>query len=545
MNFATFTPSSINFENSVVSSLQGTGILTVGGISCPELFFDSSSTGQWQDGTTVNFAGDLELGGTGGTATFSTITGTGNLTVDQGITCNLTAANTSWTSSLVTVDGTLNLANGTCVPNTPLILGNGTGAQLNLTGPSDSSQTLENITNGTGSVINFYNTVKHLTISNASGTCSTVINGTHPGSTIVIDSPSTYVLDGTGHTFQGQMHLISGILQAGVDGALPPAEYVFADAAGVILDLNGTSNTVRALEGGGSSGGNITLSSAGSAGSLNIQDTLGASYTYNGIISDSAGPAGSITTNINLILTGANTYQGGTLIEGRILQVSRQDNLGSPAAGTYFLTFSSGGFQPTLHPLADFDLSAGPGLGINLAADGYIDTTTSSMTISAPITGSGSLIKQGSNTLTFSGSNNYSGLTTINSGTLQAGAANAFSPNSAISLADTAGANLSLSTFDQTIPSLSGGGANGGNVLLGSATLTQTGTYGIYSGSIQGTGGLTLSGSGTFQLNGTNNTYSGTTTINSGTLQAGAVKALSSRSIISIANAAGGNSFLK
>jgi autotransporter-associated beta strand protein len=121
--------------------------------------------------------------------------------------------------------------------------------------------------------------------------------------------------------------------------------------------------------------------------------------------------------------------------------------------------------------------------------------------------------------------NTYSGTTTINAGTLRAGAAaggQAFGNGSSVTLADTAGATLNLNNFSQTIGSLAGGGTTGGDVTLGAnATLTTGGndTSTSYAGIISGTGtsGLTKTGNGTLTLNGTN-TYSGATAIDAGTL---------------------------
>jgi autotransporter-associated beta strand protein len=136
-------------------------------------------------------------------------------------------------------------------------------------------------------------------------------------------------------------------------------------------------------------------------------------------------------------------------------------------------------------------------------------------------------------------SNSYSGATTINEGTLRAGAIQAFSPSSAVVLANVVGATLDLNSFNQTIPTLSGGGTSGGFVSLGSATLTTgNATNTTFFGSISGSGGLTIQGTGTFTLGGTNNIYSGATTINNGTLQAGAPNAFSQFSAVTMANLA-------
>jgi autotransporter-associated beta strand protein len=117
--------------------------------------------------------------------------------------------------------------------------------------------------------------------------------------------------------------------------------------------------------------------------------------------------------------------------------------------------------------------------------------------------------------LATSGSN-YTGVTTVTNGTLEAGAANAFSPNSAVVMANAAGALLDLNSWDNTIDGLSGGGAAGGNVRLVGATLTVYGggTYGgvIYDGGLPGS---LVIGSSTLTLTGIN-TYTGSTTVEPG-----------------------------
>ena len=124
------------------------------------------------------------------------------------------------------------------------------------------------------------------------------------------------------------------------------------------------------------------------------------------------------------------------------------------------------------------------------------------------ILGTGSVTKNGSGTWALnpfvdggSTANSYSGATTINSGTLQAGGANALSGSSAVTLANTAGVALNLNGYNNTVASLSGGGSTGGN-LIGGGTLTtgSDNTSTTFAGAILGasidkvgTGTLTLS----------------------------------------------------
>src|SRR6185437_9253487 len=122
-------------------------------------------------------------------------------------------------------------------------------------------------------------------------------------------------------------------------------------------------------------------------------------------------------------------------------------------------------------------------------------------------------------------SNTYSGLTTISAGTFQANARNAFSPNSGISLANVASANLNLNGFDNTVLFFSGGGTTGGNIQLGANTLTMStsANSGIsYAGAISGSGNLVINMSGggapSLTLSGTNTAFTGNTTLTGGTL---------------------------
>ena len=100
-------------------------------------------------------------------------------------------------------------------------------------------------------------------------------------------------------------------------------------------------------------------------------------------------------------------------------------------------------------------------------------------------------------TLTLSGANTYTGPTTVTGGTLKAGVASvanvsgAFGKNSAVTLNNTAGVILDITGFATQIGSLTGGGASGGNVTLGAATLTVGGdntSPAAYAGVISGGG---------------------------------------------------------
>jgi autotransporter-associated beta strand protein len=196
-------------------------------------------------------------------------------------------------------------------------------------------------------------------------------------------------------------------------------------------------------------------------------------------------------------------------------------------------------------PSNNWFLNAGSGGPLTLSVSmgtPMISVTNQTATIGAVIAGSQGLIKSGVGTLVFSGSNTYTGPTTVLAGTLSAGAAmSAFGSNSAMTLSNSPGVTLDLNGFSNTVGSLSGGGAVGGNVTLGSAILTAGGDNSStsFAGSISGSGGITKSGTGTWTLTGSN-TYTGPTTVNTGILQAGvAGSAFGVNSAVTLANAAG------
>ena len=143
-------------------------------------------------------------------------------------------------------------------------------------------------------------------------------------------------------------------------------------------------------------------------------------------------------------------------------------------------------------------------------------------TYAGSISGTGGFTKLGVGTLLLSGTNTYSGATTIGAGTLQLSGGSAIGDLSNVTMANVASAKLNLNGSSETIGSLAGGGNTGGNVLLGSGTLTLGDLVNTtYSGTISGAGGtLVKQGSDTFILNHAN-TYTGGTTVESGTLRAG------------------------
>jgi autotransporter-associated beta strand protein len=140
------------------------------------------------------------------------------------------------------------------------------------------------------------------------------------------------------------------------------------------------------------------------------------------------------------------------------------------------------------------------------------------------------LVKTGTDTLTLTGNNNYSGGTTVSNGTLQMGSANALGSASG-SLA------VNASTLDMNGNSLSVGALSGSSTgvitssAAGTLNLTTTSSSNTsFAGTIQNgsaTLALVKAGSGALTLS-SSNSYSGGTTINNGTIIQTAAGALGS-----------------
>ena len=356
------------------------------------------------------------------------------------------------------------------------------------------------------------------------------------------------------------------------------------------LNLSGTGvASFSASLGPGNNGINTIGSLTGANTSfVYLGDTtlaIGNGGTFAGTISD-CGPTGrQCTGNANgatggslvvgggtLMLSGANTYTGSTVIDaGATLNIATNTNYntGGPssgilnsAIGTGTLLFNGGTLQAgdanfstdltgfTLANAAQITHSGG-----TIDAAGQIFTLSGNISDNALSSG-GALNIVNSNatagTVVFSGTNSYSGDTIVGGGTsnpvtLAAGAGNAFSPNSAMTV--NANATLDLGSLNQTVGSLSGSGtvtslSNPSSVAAGTTAVLIVGTPGATTtfGGVIADGqtgtpaagvltGLTVAG-GSLTLNGAN-TYTGATTINAGaTLVLGTTLTISTSSAV-------------
>src|ERR1700736_1240327 len=246
-----------------------------------------------------------------------------------------------------------------------------------------------------------------------------------------------------------------------------------------------------------------------------VAASTGTTATYSGVISGGGGlVVGDPGDTGTVVLTGANTYTGGTAVSAATLSVAVDGNLGNSSGG---LTLNGGELLATGNL---FNTSRGVTVnnGIFAATPSGFAEISGNITVSSGLT-IGDAVNNG--VVAFSGTNTYVGTTTIVSGaTLRADTETGFSPNSAFTIDGTLDLRGSASQVGSlsgtgTVTNLSGTGA----VLTAGKDNTST----TFSGIIQnGDFPLALNkvGTGTLILTG-NNTYTGGTTISDGSLQVG------------------------
>ena len=305
-----------------------------------------------------------------------------------------------------------------------------------------------------------------------------------------------------------------------------------ATAGSWILDNNGTFTNNLILAG---TTPTITVNTLGTGKTATISAIIEGSA---GLTKDGAG---------TLVLSGANTYSGGTKVSAGILSVSSDGNFGATAA-LNAITLNGGTLQTT----AGFTLNALHALALATSTTSTIDTGANNLATASAVTGSGSLIKIGSGKLTYGASttpHTNSGTITVLNGTLEASRQNGLSTTAlgsgTIYLGDTSGSNtatlnwLGYGTYSnnmivqagssgtKTISKNTSGGSNNSSTLSGTLTLDEnvsiTNTINnantfTFSNTISGSGGISFSGTtGANVLSGTN-TFTGSVTVTAGIL---------------------------
>lgn len=559
------------------------------------LTFRTGSTGAFVMSSTVapNTNGIL-----GPWAFFGSGTGTRYATNSSGTIAGLVGTTAANATALTDTTGTVNydLASGTGTIGAANFAGNTiryTGSASTLT-PGASSFSINGLVNsGTGVLTVATNPItigstRQLVINAASNgvtISSRIADNAGGASALVVGGPGNSTTLSGSNSFTGGITVLSGNLVLNNNNAAGTGT-ILGSGSGEIrvnpgitvanpvqIDANVTNFTaIRGVSGGNSAlTGGITLVGSEGGGPIILADgTLTLSGTISGAGSNMrpslrGSGTGVINGVVNLPLGGLDFNSSATWTLNTAGSTMTQFSVNGGVAPRIILAannaiptnifFNPNGTSTGSLRLNGFNQGfAGLGSGTAFTITNNSASADSTLTLSGltadqayagVITdGTGgrkiSLVMSstGGRTQTLSGTSTYTGSTTINVGTLRAGAAaggQAFGNLSAVTLSSTSGATLDLNGFNQTIGSLAGGGTAGGNVALGAGTLTTGGnnTSTSYAGVIGGSGGLVKAGSGIFTLSGSN-TFSGATTVSAGQLQIGSAGAVNSTSGITV-----------
>jgi autotransporter-associated beta strand protein len=553
----TFTGTISNSGASLALTKTGTGTLTLGGVNS----YSGNTTvsaGTLKYGVNnalpsgaaagnVAVSGTLDLGGFSGTinglsgsgvvtntaGSASTITLGAN---DQTSTFAGTLSNTGSSLALVkTGTGTLTLggantySGGTTISsgtlrygvNSTIPSGSGKGnVTVNATLDFNGFSGTVNGLSGSGAVTNSGATPSTLTAgaNNQTSTFAGTLTNSAGSLSLVKTGTGTLTLAGT-NTYSGTTTVSTGTLKYGANNALPSGPTAGDVAVAATLDLNGFNGNINGLTGSGT----VTNSGA-SPSNLNLGSNA-ATSTFSGTIANSGGALSLIKNGVGtLTLGGANTYSGNTTVSNGTLKYGANSTIpnGSGKGNvTVNATLDLNGFNGTMNGLSGSGVVTNTG---GAASNLNVGATSQTSTFSGTITNGGaalSLSKIGNGTLTLaSGTNSYTGNTTVSGGTLTYGADSAVPGGVGRGNVAVSG-TLDLNGFSGTVNGLSGSGTvtnSGGSAsTLFAGANNQTSTF---SGTLSNTGtslALVKTGTGTLTLGGAN-THAGGTTVSAGTL---------------------------
>lgn len=279
---------------------------------------------------------------------------------------------------------------------------------------------------------------------------------------------------------------------------------------------------------GGNTTGTFTKTGAGTW----IVGASGNAFTFNlnGGMLQTAGLTSSLGSS-----TAASflVFDGGTL---------RYTGAATTTAKQFTLGANGGGLDASGSGAVDFTSTA----AVSFAGSGnrtltLTGTNTGGNALAAAIGDNGadvvSLAKTGAGTWVISGSNTYTGATTVSAGRLQAGGNASLSASSAFTV--TSGAVLGLNGSAGSIGSLAGAGTieNGHASTAASLTVGSDNTSTTFSGAIQNGAAAALGvakvGSGRLTL-ASANSYTGATSVNAGVLEIGSAGSVNATSGITV-----------
>ena len=414
------------------------------------------------------------------------------------------------------------------------------------------------------------------TITCSSATNALTIGGVISGATFRLTKAGAGMLTLTGtNTYSGGTTLTLGILNINNAQALGTVSAnLFIISAGTIDNTSGgaitTLNYPISVQGNFTFTGTNALNLGTGAFDLTAARTITCSsasnaLTIGGVISGATFRLTKAGAGI-LTLTGTNTYSGGTTLTAGILNINNAQALGDLSANPFIITTgtinnTSGAAIVTLdYPMTwdgnftftgtnDLDLGIG---ATAMSADIIVTGSANTLKVGGVISGAFRLTKAGAGILTLSGTNTYSGGTTLTLGTLNinnAQALGALSANPFIittgTINNTSGAAIVTLDYPMTWDgNFTFTGTNDLDLGAGLTSISAARTITVSAntlkvgGVISGAFRLIKDGAGVLTLSGAN-TYSGGTTLTTGTLNINHASALGTVSANTFIIAAG------
>ncbi len=342
-----------------------------------------------------NFSGALSLGSNGtfehnGSSAQSmsgTISGSGAMVLGNSGTLTLSGNNTY--SGGTTIDagaGTLILTNANAAGSGSIIQSDANSIlRFNTTGTIANDMTLYNFESLQNITLSGSINSQDATYKIATGT-ETILSGNITGTGKLSQAGAgdsayqgTLTLSGT-NNYEGDTE-VDSVLNVGSSGALSANSKLTVNTGGMVK-LNSFDSRVAALEGAGTIQGSATLTAGDESNA-----------TFSGVLEDGTGGGLSLTKEGSgtMTLSGVNAFTGDTTVTSGTLEIAGSGVLGS---GDYSssITVDSGGMLKF--------------------------STDANQTLSGALSGAGDLVKQGTGTLTLSGTNSFTGTTSASAGVL-------------------------------------------------------------------------------------------------------------------------------